>query len=106
MNYPKYLVAGTAVFQPQQFPKIITEMDDIRSFIDLNEQEFSPDMFLSYVKDHSMETTCADNNHPLAKMIGGNQLNTENIEALFDCCKENNRFRDQLERYIRDRCRI
>ena len=105
MIYSKYLISRSDSFNPDNFPKVVAELDSIRTLIDSRVVGFDTEMLVTFLRDNGVENKINPNNVELPEIISSHKLPVDHLEGLYLSCNNNKAFREELEGYIRTRCR-
>ncbi len=102
MRYNKYHIRDTDRFDPNDFPKVQAELENIVLAItgipEINKEQ----IIISYLKDHPLEDDAITGNPELTRLLAAGHFITENIKALFESCRSNKAFLLDFEGYIRE----
>jgi len=90
-------------FNPDNYPTMAAELTVIIKDINYLPIYFKKDIVLSYVRDHCIRSEWSVANPDLSAVMTSGKLSTSNIEKLFDACRWNKTFRQDLERYVKER---
>ena len=99
-HYNKYLVKKDDRFDPESFPSVSEEVISIRKHIEHLPSFHKADIIVSFLKDHSLQDNWIKGNPQLVELITSGSLFSGSTEALFESCRENPAFRQQLEDYL------
>ena len=102
-QYSKYLISKTDHFDPDYFSSVSEEVDAINERVEYNSAIFRVEMIISFLKDHSLKKEWVEANPALADKINSGALFTGKIESLFESCRNNPDFMQQLEIYLTKR---
>jgi len=100
MLHNKYNVKPTDLFDGNFYPEITTDLEEIRILMISNSSHLNPNILISYVKHHSMQTAWTEQHPEIEKLICSGSLLTKNLEALFASSTGNIPFQTRLEAYI------
>jgi hypothetical protein len=100
--YQKFSISATAHFVPSEFPQLEASIQQVIKQL-AEEPVIKVDMVLSFVKDHSINSTQVKANPGLAGLISTKSLPLQLMEALFEAGRNNRVFMQELEEYIRSR---
>lgn len=101
--YNRFLVKTTDSFDPDFFLSINEEIDSINLQTGHLPEILKPEIIVSFVKDHSLQNDWILANPELATLVTSGSLFTGSIEALFDSCRNNPSFRQDLENFLREK---
>jgi hypothetical protein len=91
----------TKSFDPHDYPKMVAEIEQVAKDLLAFPMYFRKEIFISYVKNHSIRTEWINANPSLANKVISGSLSTENIGKLFEGSRWNNSFCLDFERFIR-----
>jgi hypothetical protein len=100
-QYNKYLVRSTDRFDPVNFLSIADEIQLINEGTVSLPPVFKVEILVSFLKGHSLENNWTKANPELADLITSGSLLKGNIESLFESCRSNPAFRQDLETYLK-----
>lgn len=103
MGYAAYLVRENDSFDPQQFPRLVTDIDEITSKTTAINDRHKADILISFSVNNSLKPDWLEANQAFSALVVKGQLPLKNLSALFDSCRSNTAFTEQLEHYIRSR---
>jgi hypothetical protein len=101
-KYNRYLVNATDSFDPANYVSMAIEITKINLETSTLPPDGKVDILLSYLTQHSIQTTMAKANPLLVKMIESGSLFTGDIEALLESAKPHSMFSLELEKYLRE----
>lgn len=96
-------IGDLEVFNPENYPDVITELKAMLTVIDRIPLYYKREIIISYLKDHSIKTNWMEANPELATLMVSGSLKTSSIEALFESCRWNKSFRSNFETYIKQK---
>jgi hypothetical protein len=100
-HYNKYLVRSTDQFDPVNFSSVTDEIQLINEETVSLPPLFKVEILISFLKDHSFENNWTKANPELTDLITSGSLFKGNIESLFESCRSNPAFRQDLETYLK-----
>jgi hypothetical protein len=100
-QYSKYLVRSTDQFDPVNFSSVTDEIQIINEETVSLPPLFKVEILISFLKDHSVENNLTKANPVLTDLVTSGSLLKGNIESLFDSCRSNPAFREDLETYLK-----
>jgi hypothetical protein len=100
-QYRRYNIRNTDQFRPDDYPKVLNELTDINSAVSGLPGVHKGDIIVSFLKGDSVKKDWLNSNPALAGLITSRHFDTTHLESLFDCCKVNNQFSEELEDYVR-----
>ena len=100
-RYRQYNIKNTDKFQPDDYPKVLTELEEINSEIAGLPAIHKGDIIISYLKDHSLNKTWLSANPAVTELLNSGRFVTANLKSLFECCQVNDQFSEAFEEYIR-----
>jgi len=101
-QYKKYLVSQTDKFVEANFSSVNEEIQIINEKINTLPIYFKSEIVISYLKDRSIQNSWIEANPQLAALVTSGTLFTGSIESLFDSCRNNAGFRNDLEAYLKE----
>lgn len=102
-QYNQYPVRDTDHFDPEYFPAVSDEVIKINLLTEHLPALLKAGMIVSFLKDHSLQTDWVKANPELADLVTSGSLFTGTTEFLFESCRDNLPFRQQLEIYLMNR---
>jgi len=99
-TFNKYLIKATDQFDPEYFSSINEEVMIINTKTEHLPFSFRSEIIVSFLKDHSLQEDWAKANPGLTALVTSGSLFTGNIEALFESCRNNPGYRQDLETYL------
>jgi len=99
-QYSNYNIKETDSFHPDDYPKVVKELADINNAIAGLSELHKGDIIVSFLKDHSLKNIWLSANPALTELFTSRHFVTTHLESLFDSCRINNRFTEELEEYI------
>jgi hypothetical protein len=87
-------------FTPANHPIAIYELSALNQGISHTAIYFKVEIILSYLKDHCLKTDWIEANPALTRMVTSGFFKTSHLESLFESCRTNKVFLDDLENYI------
>ena len=100
-QYNKYLVRSTDQFDPVNFSSVTDEIQLINEETVSLPPLFKVEILISFLKDHSVENNWTKANPELTDLVTSGSLLKGNIESLFESCRSNPAFRQDLETYLK-----
>jgi hypothetical protein len=97
----KYEVKDTDLFFAERYPNAISELAIAATHLKEVPGMHKADMFISFLKSHSIKTEWLKNNQPVSKLITSGFLQTHHIEALFNGSRHNKKFTEELEAWMK-----
>jgi hypothetical protein len=101
LTYKKYNIKDADKFNPEDFPKVISELAEINEKTSGEPVDFKHDIIISYLRNHSLQQDWITANPGLSGLITGGFLVTSHLESLFESCIQNKLFLHDFENYIR-----
>jgi hypothetical protein len=101
-KYSRYNIKETDRFDPNYFPKIQLELDDILIAAKGTSSLHKEDMLIAYLKKQTLEKEWTDSNPGLNGLLTGGTLVSSHMEALFESGQGNKFFLQGFEEYIRE----
>jgi len=99
-QYNKYLVRSTDQFDPANFSSIDDEIQLINEGTVSLPPFFKVEILVSFLKDHSLENNWTEANPELTDLVTSGSLLKGNIKSLFESCRSNPAFLQDLETYL------
>ncbi|MFI5129365.1 MAG: hypothetical protein ACHQFX_05210 [Chitinophagales bacterium] len=100
-QYRQYNIRNTDRFHADDYPKVVSELEDINNGIAGLPGTHKEDIIISYLKDLSIENTWLTANPSLAELFTSGRVVTTNLRSLFESCRINDQFSEAFEQYIR-----
>ena len=100
-QYRKYNIKISDKFNPDDYPKVVNELEEINNGITGLPALHKEDIILSYLKDHSSKNAWQSANPALTELFTSGRFVTTNLESLLECCQLNHQFSKEYEEYIR-----
>jgi hypothetical protein len=101
MTYSSYNVTDPQHFKAAEYPRAVAEIELIRQAVVNMPEAYKADIFISYLKDHCINSAwIADNPVVTRQALSGN-LSTMHIEKLFNSCRQNTGFLREFEDYFK-----
>lgn len=90
-------------FNPGDYPKLVAELAQV--VLDLQQAPiyFKKEIFLSFVRDHSIKTEWISANPIIAQKMTSGDIVTVQVEEMFEACRWNKPFRLGLEKFVKER---
>ncbi len=92
MNNEKFVSAN--------YPNAMSELSALKHGIAESPIYFKVEIIVSYLKNHSLETTWIDANPSLSRMITSGFFKTAHLESIFDAGRSNKTFLTEYEHHI------
>jgi len=102
-QYSKYLVGLTDQFNPANYSSVNDEICIINERTDSLPLHYKVEIIISFLKDHSIQNNWVEANPELAELVTSKSLFTGSIESLFDSCRNNPSFGQDLETYLKEK---
>ena len=102
LRYKKYKISDIDNFRPDDYPKVINELADLRKNITGMTNAHKEEILISYLKKMSLKPDWIMANPEFTGLIKSGVFATGHLESLFDSCQANKQFQQQYEDYIRD----
>lgn len=102
LPFNKYLVKNTDRFDPAGFSFVNEEVVAINAQTEYLPVLFKPEIIVSYLKDHCLQNNWIRGNPGLTGIVISGSLFTGHIELLFESCRSNPGFRQDLESYLKE----
>src|SRR5262245_101806 len=96
----KYKIKVDDEFRPDDFPKVVSELDALLRFISNMPANYKKEILLSFLKKQSLHDDWITANPDLPLLISSGVFATDHLESLFDACEQNKQFRQEYEGYI------
>lgn len=97
----RYVVADGERFMFGNFPEMAQEVHAIKKRLTHKPPYHKCEMVIGFLRDHSLKMRWIEVNPDIAAMLAGGELNSVNIEALFEACRVNTVFRTEYEGYLK-----
>ncbi len=102
-HHDNKLIGPTERFIPGNYTAVVEEISLINEKTDSIPIHFKQEIIISFMKDHSLRNKWIDANPELIKLVTSQSLFTGAIESLFDSCRNNPVFRQDLEAYLKNK---
>jgi hypothetical protein len=99
--YKKYLISNSDHFDPEQYTFIAEDLAAMIDQIKIVAPYFKAEIIVSFLKDRCLESEWITANPVLAQLVTSKSVYSSKIESLFDSCKNNPAFGQQLETYLK-----
>jgi hypothetical protein len=100
-QYNKYLVRSTDQFDPANFSSVTDEIQLINEETVSLPSLFKVEILISFLKDHPLENNWTKANPELTDLVTSGSLFKGSIGSLFESCRSNLAFRQDLETYLK-----
>jgi hypothetical protein len=87
-------------FNPANYPNAMSELSALKLGISETSIYFKAEIIISYLKDHSLQTTWLDANPRLTQMVTSGFFKTSHVESIFESGRRNKTFLNNFEEYI------
>src|SRR5689334_724887 len=101
--YKSYLIGLTDQFDPASYTTVNDEIGIINKKTEGIPTHFKAEIIISFLKNHSLQANWIDANPELAELASTQVFFTGSIEALFDSCRNNPVFTQDLEAYLKEK---
>lgn len=98
--FNNYIIRDNEGFIPKNFPGIVQELKLIKEGISHLAIYFKAEIIVSYIRDHSLQTSWIAGNPSLANLVTSGAFQTSQLESLFESCRNNKPFLKELEAYL------
>lgn len=98
--YKKYLIKADDQFNPNYFTFVANDVLDILSSIAHIKPAFKPEIIYNALRGQPLKAEWITINPELAQLVAAKNLPSQNIESLFESCRNNAVFTQQLENYL------
>jgi DNA-binding HxlR family transcriptional regulator len=105
MHNTKTIVQDQDKFDPLTFSPVAEEIRELMATLENISSIYKLDIFISYLKSHSIRTEWVTANPEMAALMLSRKLRTTNLEAFFISCQSNKRLSEDLEEYIKQKLR-
>ncbi|WP_276503262.1 hypothetical protein [Terrimonas pollutisoli] len=102
-QYEKYLIGNLDIFESGNYPAVNTEIINVNQKTAGSPLFYKEEIIISFLKNHSLRNDWIDANPQLTKLVTSGQIFTGNIESLFEACRDNKTFSDELENHLTER---
>lgn len=102
-QYKKYKIDSGDSFQPDDFPKVRDELDELCKRIAVLPADYKKEIIISFVKNHLLNADWQKANPELTNLVTSGTFATGHLESLFDSCQMNKQFQQEYENYIREK---
>ncbi|WP_336518464.1 hypothetical protein [Pollutibacter soli] len=101
MSAKKYFIEEGEVFDPVNFPYVLSEIKKIKERTDRLPPVFKSEILISYLKEHTLQGNWIKMNKVLTDLVISEMLFEGTIESLFDSSRNHPGFREGLENYLK-----
>jgi hypothetical protein len=101
--YKKYLIKESDQFNPDYYTFVGDDLAMLIEQIAHVASDFKAEIIIAFLKNNSLQNEWIKANPELARLITTKSVCAEKIESLFQSCQNNPVFRQQLEKYLRER---
>lgn len=88
-------------FTEARYPEVAKEVADLHLALAGAEEVLKVEMVISFVRHHRLKTEWLTQNREVARMLTSGSPRISNIESLFNASRNNVRFTDDLEGYLK-----
>lgn len=99
-SYKKFEVSDTDSFDINKLAMVREEIRQLTIHSEDLPAAFKAEIIISFTKDHSITNEWKAANPELVVRILSGRLPYKNMEALFESCANNKKYRQDLEKYI------
>ena len=100
-QYRRYNIRNTDQFRPDDYPKVLNELTDINNGITGLPGSDKGDIVVSFLKGQSIVGDSLKTHPALTGLMTSGHFDTTHLKSLFDCCRINSQFTEELEAFIR-----
>ena len=101
VRYKKYLVKPYDQFDPEKFPFLVDDIASIMSRTSKISSVSRTDIIVSFLRDNVIKPELKQENPALTSLVESGTLATANLQSLFDSCRENSSYNQELEGFIK-----
>jgi hypothetical protein len=102
MTYSSFNSTDPQHFKANVYPRVVAELELLRqALVDMPEAH-KADIFISYLKDHCINSLWVSDNPVVTKRALSGDLSTSHIERLFNSCRQNTGFLREFEDYFKN----
>ncbi|HVW13109.1 MAG TPA: hypothetical protein VHB54_04775 [Mucilaginibacter sp.] len=102
MTYCSFNVTDPQHFKATEYPHVIAEMELLRQAVVDMPEAYKADIFISYLKDHCINSAWVSGNPVVTRQALSGNLSTTHIERLFNSCRQNTGFLREFEDYFKN----
>ena len=99
----KYVIGASDKFKSENFPLINVEVTAINEKTLHAPLFYKDEIIISFLKDHSLHYDWINANPELTELVTSGEMFTGSIESLFEACRNNPGFREDLEQHLTER---
>jgi hypothetical protein len=96
-----YIIKDTDHFHQDRYPQVVNELAVMNQSIRSLQGRNKSDIVISFLKDHSIKVELMEGNKKLTELITSGFLPMSHIEALFESCRGNKHFQNDLMAFIK-----
>ena len=101
VRYKKYLVKPYDQFDPEKFPFLVDDIESIMSRTAKISSVCRTDIIVSFLRDNVIKPELKQENPALTSLVESGTVSTSNLQSLFDSCRENSSYNQELEGFIK-----
>ncbi len=102
MIYSSFNVTDPQHFKAVEYPRVVLEMELLRQALVDMPEAYKADIFISYLKDHCINSAWVSDNPVVTRQALSENLATTHIERLFNSCRQNTEFLSEFEDYFKN----
>jgi hypothetical protein len=102
MTYSSFNSTDPQHFKPVEYPRVVAELELLRQALVDMPEAYKADIFISYLKDHSIKSVWVSDNPVVTRQALSGNLSTSHIERLFNSCRQNTGFLREFEDYFKN----
>jgi hypothetical protein len=88
-------------FDEKHYPGVVSEIAGLHRALIKTRNLYKTEIVISFLKSHSLKGEWLKGNGEAARLMSSRTVSIGKLESIFVSCKDNPRFSDALESYIR-----
>jgi hypothetical protein len=102
MTYSSFTATDPQHFKAAEYPRVVAEIELLRQAAVNMPEAYKADIFISYLKDHCINSAWISDNPVVTRQALSGDLSTTHIERLFNSCRQNAGFLREFEDYFKN----
>jgi hypothetical protein len=102
MKYKKYNINSSDIFKPDDFPKVVAELEDLNEGIKNANAKFKKEILISFFRRNLLSSMWHNANPELIYLVTSGAFVTVHLQSLFECSEANEKFQLGYENYLRE----
>ncbi|HEY0741087.1 MAG TPA: hypothetical protein VGD40_06470 [Chryseosolibacter sp.] len=100
-----YNIKQSDLFNADLYPEVIAELKELQRTSYQMNTPFKEQVVISFLKNHSITSRWLESDREICKLMTSRAVAVSHLESLFNCSRNNQRFLEGLERYIKEQVR-